>query len=247
MRRLRVLDLFSGIGGFTLGLERAGMETIAFCEIDIFCRQVLKKNWPDVPVYNDIRELTKDDIPGPVDIICGGFPCQDVSVSGKRQGLSSGTRSGLWSEQIRLVREVRPAAAIIENVPGLLTCNKGGAFARLLCDLAEIGFDAQWFCISAAAIGACHYRERLWLVAYPSGSELENMDIAESLRAYQKGSCSLQFAGAIDAAIPADAYIEMRGDYDDVSGEMERIKQYGNAVVPQIPEIIGRAIIQAMD
>ncbi len=176
MRRLRVLDLFSGIGGFTLGLERAGMETIAFCEIDIFCRQVLKKNWPDVPVYNDIRELTKDDIPGPVDIICGGFPCQDVSVSGKRQGLSSGTRSGLWSEQIRLIREVKPAAAIIENVPGLLTCNKGGGHSP--------GCSVSWPKAGLMRNGFVYRRQQLVRVTTEKGCGLLHTPLAQSWKTW---------------------------------------------------------------
>ncbi|MGB3222504.1 MAG: DNA (cytosine-5-)-methyltransferase [Desulforhopalus sp.] len=241
---MNVLDLFSGIGGFSLGLERAGMKTVAFCEIDLVCQEVLRKHWPDIPIFSDIRNLDESNIKQPIDIVCGGFPCQDVSHCGNQEGLSFGTRSGLWAEEYRIIRIFKPKAAIIENVTGLLTGDGGGWFGTVLCDLAQIGFSAQWHCIPASAVGACHNRERVWIVAYPNGSSLENMDISQSILSYPKESCRRQFARAIDAAIPADAYVKMRGDFNDVSGEMERIKQYGNTVVPQIPEIIGRAIMQ---
>ena len=119
---MRVLDLFSGIGGFSLGLERAGMQTVAFCEIEPFCRAVLAKHWPGVKIYEDIRTLTaatleRDGIA--VDVICGGFPCQDISVAGRGAGLA-GERSGLWREYFRLVGELRPRVVIVENVAALL-------------------------------------------------------------------------------------------------------------------------------
>src|SRR5215207_7570391 len=135
---LRVLDLFSGIGGFSLGLERTGgFRTVALCEIDPFCRRVLKKHWPGVPCYHDVRELTAERLAADgigVDVICGGFPCQDISVAGKRAGLD-GERSGLWSEIARLSCELRPQFLIVENVSALL----GDGLERLLGDLAEIG------------------------------------------------------------------------------------------------------------
>src|SRR5512139_2412547 len=116
-RQLRVLDLFSGIGGFSLGLERAGMRTVAFCEIDPFCRRVLAKHWPDVPCYDDVRTVTADrlrtDGIGPIDAICGGFPCQDISLAGKGAGLD-GKRSGLWFEYARIIGELRPRYVIVE-------------------------------------------------------------------------------------------------------------------------------------
>src|SRR5215207_5071922 len=164
----RVLDLFSGIGGFSLGLERTGgFKTVAFCEIDPFCRKVLEKHWPEVPCYHDVRELTAERLAADgigVDVICGGFPCQDISLAGKGAGLE-GERSGLWSEIARLSGELRPEFVIVENVSALL----GRGLGRILGDLAEIGFDAEWHCIPASAIGAPHRRDRIWLVAYPNG------------------------------------------------------------------------------
>jgi DNA (cytosine-5)-methyltransferase 1 len=156
----RVLSLFAGIGGFDLGLERAGgFETVAFCEIDPFCRKVLAKHWPDVPCYEDVRELTSERLAADgiaVDVITGGFPCQDISIAGKRAGMAKGTRSGLWSECKRLVGELRPQFALFENVPNLLSGpseQPGGWFATILSDLASLGFDAEWHYLPASFVG----------------------------------------------------------------------------------------------
>ncbi len=169
----QVLDLFSGIGGFSLGLERTGgFKTVAFCEIEEFPRKVLKKHWPDVPIYKDVRELNAqrlaDDgiIP---DVITGGFPCQDISVAGKQGGIEA-ERSGLWDELCRLIGDIRPRFAIVENVANLLAGpseQRGGWFGKVLGDLAEIGFDAEWEIISAKDVGYPHLRERVWIIAYP--------------------------------------------------------------------------------
>jgi DNA (cytosine-5)-methyltransferase 1 len=165
---MKILDLFSGIGGFSLGLERAGMTTVAFCEIDAKARLVLKKHWPNVPVFEDITTLTKADIHDEIDIIAGGFPCQDISLAGKGAGLA-GARSGLWSEFHRLIAEIRPRYAIIENVSALR--NRG--LDTVLRSLAEIGYDAEWHCIPACAVGAPHKRDRIWIVAYPDNKPTE--------------------------------------------------------------------------
>jgi DNA (cytosine-5)-methyltransferase 1 len=160
---VRVLDLFSGIGGFSLGLERAGMRTVAFCEIDPYCRAVLRKHWPDVPCFSDVRDLHAYDV-GPVDVICGGFPCQDISHAGRQAGLA-GERSGLWSEYRRLIEECRPSWVVIENVSAL----RSNGLDQVLGEISALGYDAEWHCIPAAAVGAPHRRDRIWIVAYPSG------------------------------------------------------------------------------
>ena len=161
---MRVLDIFSGIGGFSLGLERAGFSTVAFCEIDSYCRAVLRKHWPHVPQYDDVRTLTGDRLAADgiaVEGICGGFPCQDLSVAGKGAGLK-GARSGLWREYARLIGEIRPRFVIVENVAVL----RSRGLEAVLGDLATLGYDASWNCIPACAVGAPHQRDRIWIVAY---------------------------------------------------------------------------------
>ena len=162
----KVLDLFAGIGGFSLGMERTGgFETVAFCEIDEKARAVLSRHWPDVPIYGDIRELTaqrlRDDGIHP-DVLTGGFPCVDISTAGRGEGIE-GEQSGLWSEYARIISEIRPRYAIVENVSALLV----RGIDRVLGDLAEIGYDARWYVISASSVGAYHRRERVWIIAYP--------------------------------------------------------------------------------
>ena len=151
-------ELFAGIGGFSLGLERAGMECKWQVEIDPYATAVLKKHWPEVPKHEDVRTFPPQGEWG-VDLICGGFPCQDISVAGKGAGLA-GARSGLWHEFARIIRTVRPRWVVIENVPALTA----RGLVTVLGDLAEIGFDAEWHCIPASAVGAPHRRERIWIV-----------------------------------------------------------------------------------
>jgi len=159
-----MLDLFSGIGGFALAAEtvwRDELDLVAFCEIDPYCHKVLNKNFPQVPIHEDIKILDgtafKD-----IDLLTGGFPCQDISVAGRGEGLS-GDRSYLWFEMLRIIRDVRPRYALVENVPMLTS--RGGT--RVLADLAEIGYNAEWTIISARDVGARHLRKRIWIVAYP--------------------------------------------------------------------------------
>jgi len=168
-----MLDLFSGIGGFALAAEwRWGeeLEIAGFCEIEKYAQKVLKKNFPGVPIYEDITKLKGDQFEN-IDLITGGFPCQDISIAGKGKGLideetGERTRSGLWSEMHRIISEVRPRFAIIENVPMLI--HRG--FERVLCDLAEIGMHCEWQIIGADEVGAWHRRKRIWIVAYFSNT-----------------------------------------------------------------------------
>lgn len=176
-RKLTVGSLFSGIGGLELGLEwTGGFETIWQCEIDPYARAVLAKHWPEVPRYEDVRHITAATVPSP-DVLIGGFPCQPHSVAGKR-GASLDERD-LWGEFARIIGETRPRWVVAENVSGLLTSRdpvragdySGAFFGRVLSDLAALGYDAEWDCISAAAVGAPHIRDRVFLLAYPNGSE----------------------------------------------------------------------------
>lgn len=160
--KLRHLDLFSGIGGFSLGLERTGgFETVGFCDSDKKTHLVLKKHWAAVPIYDDVSTLKGSDL-GTIDIITGGFPCQDLSVAGKGAGLA-GARSGLWFEFHRLIKETQPKWVIAENVAVL----RSRGLDQVLRSLDEIGYDAEWHCISASAVGAPHRRDRIWIVAHP--------------------------------------------------------------------------------
>lgn len=151
-------SLFSGIGGFDLGFERAGYEIKFQVEIDEYCQRVLARHWPDVQRFGDIRTIER--LPN-VDVLCGGFPCQDISHAGKREGID-GERSGLWSEFVRIIRLVRPRYVVVENVSALLVRGMG----RVLGDLSASGYDAEWDCIPACAVGAPHRRDRVWIVAY---------------------------------------------------------------------------------
>lgn len=161
---MKVGSLFSGIGGLDLGLERAGMEITWQVENDPFCRRVLAKHWPDVPCYGDIRELSGANLE-PVDLICGGFPCQPTSHAGRRRGEDDDR--WLWPEMLRLIRETRPAYVVGENVFGLVTHNKGLLLASVVADLEAEGYEvAAPVVFPACAIGALHRRDRVWVLAY---------------------------------------------------------------------------------
>ena len=314
---LHVLDLFSGIGGFSLGLERAGMRTVAFCEIDPYCQRVLRRHWPGVPIWPDIRTLRATDLLA-IDLICGGFPCTDISVAGKGLGIT-GPQSGLWSEYARIIGEVRPRYVIVENVAALL----GRGIERVLGDLAALGYDAEWHCIPASAVGAPHRRDRVWIVAYAallhsdgggnhargnsqstdavskSGNGFGHADVANAAqqcingtgatgprRRHEHSNGSGDVADADQPRLQGWLGAELRqcadkriawanGAYaqnDATNGDgigrnnpagqwrtepnvgrvahgvparVDRLRALGNAVVPQIPEIIGRAILNA--
>jgi DNA (cytosine-5)-methyltransferase 1 len=240
---MRVLDLFSGLGGFSLGLERTGVfKTVAFCEIEPFCRRVLANHWPKVPCYDDVRTLTAERLAADgiaVDVITGGFPCQDISWAGDGRGLA-GERSGLWSEIARLVGELRPDYVLVENVAALL--HRG---IETVCgDLARIGYDAEWSTVSACAVGAPHMRQRVFIVAYPDSEHgrprlrhpapradgaLQEIDRFARARARWRARL----------AHPSALY----GGADGVPFGLERNRAIGNSVAPDVAELIGRAIL----
>ena len=291
---MKVLDLFSGIGGFSLGLERAGMQTVAFCEIDKFCQKVLAKHWPTVPIYDDVTSLTAERLKADgilVDVICGGFPCQDISTAGKGEGLN-GKRSGLWREYARLIGELRPQYVIVENVAALLF----RGLSDVLGDLASLGYDAEWHCIPASHIGAPHRRDRIWIVAYPNSNGQNRPENAESNRQGNDATASRsnvfgkltrssnlgkevrgstrktlaypdrsRWQGSEETGNDAEVWSESRDQLiagcggisrrtwetepdvgrvaHGIPARMDRLKSLGNAVVPQIPEILGKAIM----
>ncbi len=248
---MKVLDLFSGIGGFSLGLERAGMETVTFCEFDKHAQKVLRKHWPDVPIHDDVRTLDGRQYRGSVDVVCGGFPCQDLSSAGKKAGFD-GERSSLYREMLRVISECMPKYAIFENVSGLLTGDGGRWFAKFLYDLAEIGLDAEWHCISASEFNAPHHRDRVWVVAYPKGElwdvngdgqgrkmpdpKLRPKQPRRQNMPFNDSQWNIKRRPVLESAIC--------GKDDGFSGRVDRLKRLGNSVYPEIPEAIGKAIME---
>lgn len=243
MKPLTFISLFAGIGGFDLGLERAGMKCIAQVEIDPYCRAVLAKHWPDVPRFEDVREVGAHNLPA-ADLICGGFPCQDISNAGKRAGIN-GERSGLWSEYARIIRELQPAYVVVENVAALLVRGMG----TVLGDLAACGFDAQWRMYQASDFGAPHRRQRVFIVAHADQDTDFDFRAANPERgdaedfSWWRGR--LDELGAGDGIERCDSYAGIRRTLDGIPNWTHRLGTLGNAVVPQVAEVIGRAIVEA--
>jgi len=280
--KLRHLDLFSGIGGFSLGLERTGgFQTVAFCDSDKKTHLVLKKHWPNVPIFDDVSTLKGKDL-GTVEIITGGFPCQDLSVAGKGAGLA-GARSGLWWQFHRLIEETQPKYVIAENVAVL----RSRGLDQVLRSFHQIGYDAEWHCIPASAVGAPHQRDRIWIVAYPNGDDRRSGSSAEphqrqawmesrrsgerfsereteqalaysesvglegfgirTIGTEQKESLPTR-SSCIVRAINKSDFWEVEPQLgrvaDGIPNRVDRLKQLGNSLVPQIPELIGYAILQ---
>ena len=285
---LNVLDIFSGIGGFSIGLEAAGMKTVAFCEINTFCRKILKKHWSSVPIFSDITTVHKGDLKTlpTIDVIAGGFPCQDISVAGKGGGINA-KRSGLWKEFARLINEIRPKYAIIENVANL----RSTGLISILQDLWEIGYDAEWHCIPASAFGAPHRRDRIWIIAYPSclckiglsvgkketestpGDGCKNASDSDCQRLQrhrrfkeislicsqeqvsvyycsrgikQWGEEPLTVPRLKDERLNPDWVEWLMGypiSWTCGGSRMQRLQSLGNAVVPLIPEFLGKAVV----
>jgi DNA (cytosine-5)-methyltransferase 1 len=236
------VSLFSGIGGLDLGLDRAGWRCVGQVEINPYCRKVLERHWPTVPRFGDIRELTGHEFGTPA-LVCGGFPCQPVSLAGLQRGADD--ERWLWPEFARLLRVLRPALALLENVPGLLT----GGLAEVLGDLAEIGYDAEWSCISACAMGAPHSRYRVFVVAYPHRGDGQarlgdQPDWQGSLRSRDHPAGSSPYRAAWVGGPPDDARM--------VDGLPDRLDwrnpntALGNAVVPEVAEWIGRQLMEVL-
>lgn len=239
-------SLFSGIGGLDLGLERAGMKCRWQVEIDPFCRRVLAKHWPEVPKYGDIRELTGGEL-GHVDLIAGGFPCQDVSLAGLRRGVGIGTRSGLYAEMVRIVCELQPRFVLMENVTGLLIPASPGEpapISRVLGDLAEIGFDAEWRVLHSCELGAPHTRPRVFILAYPNGIGLQGLRPQfQEVLGGQSDLPAIRNAskGRWKEQLPSPVFC--RGT-DGIRDKSHRLRSLGNAVVPQVAQWIGERIMK---
>lgn len=240
-RQLTMGSLFAGIGGFDLGFERAGFKTIWQVEIDDYCRRVLARHFPDAERHSDVRECGAHNLTR-VDAICAGFPCQDVSIA-KTDGIGlDGERSGLVFCALRIIGELRPSFAVLENVANLF--NRG--IGRVLGGLADIGYDAQWSVISAADMGAPHLRKRVWIVAYPRRAGLPGREqgprvfVSAPPSFTEHGNNPFGEWGDMDAAIKRLPHI------NGLSVGMVRtaIKPFGNSVVPQIPEWIARRLAE---
>ena len=225
---MRALDLFSGGGGFSDGFKRAGIEVIAHSEIAEYPSRVLHHRWPETPNLGDVISAEYD---GSVDIVCGGFPCQDISLanSGSMVGIA-GKKSGLWSEFYQQIRRHNPTFAIIENSPVLRT--KG--LDRILSELSEIGYDAEWHCIPATAVDAPHSRDRLWVISYPAG-------LGDRLPEGQVLT-RRHFVKHVPEW-PTEPRICRVAD--GVPDQKHRLALLGNAVVPTIPFIIAKALQDA--
>ncbi len=271
MEKLKVLSLFSGIGGSDLGLERAGMEVVAFCEKDKHCHKVLSKHWPNIPIFEDVTKLNKELLSNlKIDVIVGGFPCQDISLAGSRKGITKGERSSLWKEYWRIINEIRPRYAIIENVEYL---RKNG-LGIVLNDLSRIGYDAEWSVITARSVGLPHQRQRLFIISYPCGQRqyeylgegrhIQTDKEWEIAKIYSEGEGCQPKPIQIHPILSRGAFDHIRNSFPnqraavssirrvtdgvpkglDENRRKQRIKQLGNAIVPQIAEIIGIAILE---
>ncbi len=231
-------SLFAGIGGFDLGLERAGMRCKWQVEIDGYAQAVLRKHWPEVPKHEDVRTFPPQEGEWGVDVICGGFPCQDISGAGAKRGIS-GERSGLWVDFARIIGELRPMYVIVENVAALLVRGMG----KVLGDMASLGYDAEWHCIPAAAVGSPQFRDRVWIVAHPCGGRFSRVK-----ERYGQGQIVERRDDfdrlAVGQRRARDARSWVRRADHGIPSRVDRLRCLGNAVVPQIVEIIGRAIIE---
>jgi len=235
---LKVLDLFSGIGGFSLGLERAGpFRTVAFCEQDQFCQAVLRKHWPDVPIYDDVRTI---DFEGDIDIITGGYLCQPFSVAGKQKGAADDRH--LWPSMFEIIKHKRPRWVVAENVAGHITMG----LDEVLFDLESEGYTARPVVIPACAVDAPHRRDRVWIIAAKDVADAESAGLegrgvsgnaGKEQSRFGQGSRPISDGWLTEPDVGRVAY--------GVPNRVDRIRSLGNSVVPQVVAQIGKAIIAA--
>ena len=242
MSKLKILDLFSGIGGFSLGLERTGgFETVAFCEYDKKARLVLNKHWPDVPIYEDVRTLEHD---GSIDVISGGFPCQPFSVAGKQKGKEDDR--DLWPSMFNLIQKHRPTWVIGENVAGLIALG----LDSVLADLESENYRTRTFVIPACSVNAKHRRDRLWIIGEQvvANTKGQRVQRHRASRKQQPHAYGQEGVPLCKSERPRFADWEVEPNVgrvaDGIPRRKDRLKQLGNAVVPQIVEIIGNAILE---
>lgn len=231
-------SLFSGCGAMDLGLEWAGFECKWQVEINEFAREILGRHWPRVPKHGDISGISGGQLER-VDLIAGGFPCQDLSCAGKQAGID-GSRSGLWAQFFRLIGDLRPRYVLIENVTGLLG---NEPMRRVLGDLSSIGFDAEWKVLRASDFGAPHERERVFVLAYPN--EKYGPEGMGTLENRQSPIFATGTPERSSFWIQASNLVARMGDGTPKKLYRPRRECIGNCVVPQIPHWIGRRIMEA--
>ncbi len=235
-RGLKIGSLFAGIGGLELGLERAGVgHTVWQVEKDPYCRQVLAKHWPDAIRYEDVTTVDWSTVE-PVDVICGGFPCQPFSIAGYQRGLSD--ERWMWPAYSDAISVLRPRYVVVENVPALIA--DSDAFGWMLGDLAALGFDAEWQGIPAAAVGAPHLRDRLVVLAYPTGEGLEGR--IQPAPAWTQRRQLPDRLGTAGMDWPDPPPTSRMGD--GVPDWVDRLRALGNAVVPRVAEVVGRRVLE---
>lgn len=236
----RFVSLFAGIGGFDLGLGRANFHCVGQVEIDPYCQKVLKKHWPDVPIHDDIRTFDQKVWGewGPIDLLCGGYPCQGFSLAGKREGEND--ERYLWPEFARCIREIRPRIALLENVPGHLSMG----FGRVLGDLAEMGYDAEWGVLPAGAFGAHAPRSRLFVVAFCPDADSHRLQRREHRESGPWGTES--FKALVQGEVQLSVSAGSRGGVSDgIPNRIHRLRAIGNAIVPACAEYVGRCVMRS--
>jgi DNA (cytosine-5)-methyltransferase 1 len=251
--KLKALDLFSGLGGFSLGLDRAGIETSAFCEIDPRCVAVIKHHWQNTHVFGDVKNLNKNELLKKIkqlpDLICGGYPCTGHSVAGKKKGFENES-SSLWREYHRLAGEIKPRYCIIENSHNL----RSTGLAEILKAFDEIGYHAEFSIISAYSIGAPHQRERIFIVfwradiPYPNPFRYWEADPKKAETSQGWWSKRRFKRNPVFGKIPqaGSGVLQLADGVSRILVEVEeyKIAMLGNALIPQIPELIGRALVE---
>ena len=230
---MKMIDLFSGIGGFSLAAHWAGIETIQFVEKDEYCQKVLSKNFPNTPTHNDIKTYTGQQ--GAADIICGGFPCQPYSLAGDRKGATD--ERALWGEMLRIISEVQPAYILGENVLGLLSQNRGMEIKKIRLDLENIGYQVETVVLPAFAVGYPHTRNRVWIAAYANSERLQGWSKTEQsilarakpAELFSQSVCEWQEENYIPKAC-------IFGDDDGLPTKLDRnrLKALGNSIVPAL-------------
>ena len=240
---LTVGSCFAGIGGLDLGLERSGMRVAWQVERDPFCLKVLAKHWPDIRRHDDINSAVEAEL-APVDLICGGVPCQPWSVAGKRKGQDD--ERDLWPAFWRLCLHIRPRFIVVEEVPGFAVA---GGLGRAITDIARSGYSAEWFHLSAEDVGAPHLRERLWTIAYADGSGLEDRGQTGEPHGQERlpHSAVERCPDSWWSSEPPVGRV-VHGLPRRLAGRRRAaISALGNAVVPKVAEGIGRRILDAVN